>query len=85
VEPEAIKRFPEEGECLHLVPHHEIREHALIDAGIADRQHQVHAHTIGPQSEEDPVAQAQDTCIPPDKIESQRQDGIGQEFAEEIQ
>ena len=53
--PKTVERLPEVRQFLHLVPHHEVRQRAAIDALGADGQHQVHADRVGTQAEEHPV------------------------------
>ncbi len=81
----AVERLPEERQIGHPVPHHEVGEHVAVDAAGADLEHQVHAHRVGPEPEEDPVAQGEDSGVAPDQVDAQREDSVGQELAEEVQ
>ena len=67
----AIKGFPEEREFRHLIPDHEIRQRAAVDALAPDGEHEMHAHAIGADSEKHALAEAQDACISPDEIQPQ--------------
>ena len=41
-----IERIPEKGQFFQLVPDHEVRQIAAIDAFFPDREHHVHAHAV---------------------------------------
>ncbi len=84
-ERDAVEGLPEERQLLHLVPHHEVRQHVAVDAPGPDLQHQVHAHRVGPEPEEDPVAQREDAGVAPDQVDAECEDRVGQELAEEVQ
>ena len=85
VNADAVEGSPEQRQLGHLVPHHEVGQHVPVHALGPDLEHEVHAHGIGAEPEEDAVAQREHAGIAPDEIDPQRQDGVGEELAEEIQ
>ena len=81
----AVERPPEQRQLGDLVPHHEVGQHVPVHALGADLEHEVHAHRVGAQPEEDAVAQRQHAGIAPDQVDAEGQDGVGEELAEEVQ
>jgi hypothetical protein len=71
------------GEFLPVQEHHEVRHVLLVLAVAADLAHQVHAHAVAAQREEQAVAQAQDAGVAPDQVHRQRADGVAQDLAEQ--
>src|SRR3989344_3073020 len=64
------------GQLLPVEEHHEVGQVALVVAVAADLAHEVHAHHIATQSEEQAVAQAQDAGVAPDQVHGERADGV---------
>ena len=52
-EPEVVEGLPEPGQLLPVEKHHEVGQLAAIHALLADRAHQVHAHGVAAEREED--------------------------------
>ena len=73
---------PVPGIGLPVEEHHEVRQVALVDAVVADRAHQVHAHRVAAEREEQPVAQRQDAGVAPDQVHRQRHDRVAHDLAD---
>ena len=80
-----VERLPEQREFRHPIPHHEVGERALIDALRADLEHEVHPHRVGTQTEEHAVAETQHAGIAPQEVQTESEDGVRQELAEEVE
>src|SRR6478735_629119 len=65
-EPEVVEAVPVRRQLLPIEEHHELGQVAGVDAAFADRAHQVHAHGVAAEREEDAVTEAQDAAKPPD-------------------
>ena len=74
---EAVKGLPEQRQLRYLIPHHEIRQGAAVDAFVSDREHEVHPHAVRPQTEEHPLSQTEDAGIAPDQVQTQGENGEG--------
>ncbi|MNL26754.1 hypothetical protein D3C87_1483030 [compost metagenome] len=88
-EPEAFEGHPEPGKRGQLVPVHEVRDagRGLNLGGLRRRgfQLQEHGHAITAQAKKHPLAQAQNAAIAPAQHQAERDKGIGQVFANEIE
>jgi len=54
-----------------------------VDAARTDLAHQIHAHRVAAERKESAVPERQDAAIAPDEIEGERQDRVGEVFAEQ--
>ncbi|EGE57973.1 hypothetical protein RHECNPAF_3500022 [Rhizobium etli CNPAF512] len=83
-EPELVEAVPEPGQFLPVQEHHEVGQNRVaVNAARADLAHQIHTHRITAEREEGAVAEREDAAEPPDQIERQRQQRIGQILAEQ--
>ena len=71
------------GQRLPVEEHHEIGQLALVVAVAADLAHQVHAHGIAAEREEQAVAQRQDAGVAPDQVHRQRADRVAHDLADQ--
>ena len=55
----------------------------MIDAVAPDRAHQVHAHRVAAEREEQAVAEAQDAGVAPDQVHRERDHRVAHDFADE--
>ncbi|MNT56085.1 hypothetical protein D3C72_1933650 [compost metagenome] len=67
-----IGAVPEPRQLLPVEEHHEVRQLALVHSLAPDRTHQVHAHGIAAEREEQAVAQAQDAAVAPHQVQRDR-------------
>ena len=63
---------PVPGELLPVEEHHEVGQVSLVLAVAADLAHQVHAHRVAAEREEDAVAEREDAGVAPDQVHRQR-------------
>ncbi len=81
--PEMIGETPVPGVGLPVEEHHEVRQHALVDAVEPDRAHQVHAERVAAQGKEQPVPERQDAGVAPDQVHRQCHDRVAHELADQ--
>src|SRR6185437_4889499 len=79
--PEVIGEPPVPRIGLPIEKNHEVRQVAVIDAFVTDRAHQVHAHCIAAEREEQSMAKRQDAGVAPDEIHRERDDRIAHDLA----
>ena len=82
---EAVAEGPVPGQRLPVEEDHEVRQVALVVAVAADLAHEVHAHRVAAEREEDAVAERQDAGVAPDQVHRQRRDGVAHDLADERQ
>ena len=68
-------------QLLPVEEHHEVGHVRAILPVRADLAHQVHAHRVSAQREEEPVAQAEDAGVAPDQIHGERHGGVAEDLA----
>ena len=78
----SLKR-PVPGQRLPVEEHHEVGQVALVVAVAADLAHQVHAHRVAAEREEQAVAERQDAGVAPDQVHRQRADGVAHDLADQ--
>ena len=78
-----VGEAPVPGILLPVEEHHEVGQVALVDAVAADRAHQVHAHRVAAEREEQAVAERQDAGVAPDQVHRERDDRVAHDLAEQ--
>ena len=82
---EILGTGPVPGELLPVEEYHVIGKMALVLSLGANFAHQVHAHGVATEREEQAVTQRQDAGVTPDKIQGQRHHRVAHEFSEQQQ
>ena len=88
-EGEAVEGLPEEGQRGDLVPVHEVgdarRRLDLRASGARRLQLEEHRHAVAAEAEENALAQAQDAAVAPAQHQAERDEGVGEVFADQVE
>ena len=81
---ERIRERPVPGELLPVEEDHEVGHRQAVLAVAADLAHQVHAHGVAAEREEDAVAEREDAGVAPDEVHRQRADRVAHDLGDQL-